>query len=318
MTPTTHPSHGAECHSSENVQEKPTLFVSFSGGRTSAYMVDRLLSEYRDHYSFVILFANTGQEHDETLEFVRKCDERWGGIVIWLEAVVHPEKGEGTRYRVVSYETCTRRHQVGDETPFAQVIKKYGIPGPTAKQICTRELKGAPMAAYRRDWEAARSSKGNKVRCLNAIGIRTDEVERRLPADKMKKFRVVYPLLDWFPADKADVLDFWESQPFDLGIPEHYGNCVTCWKKSDAKHVKIILVHPEFYDFFRKMEKEHPQTNNKPGHADRRFFRLSRTVDQMFQLAHSAGELPPETAEPLSGGCSESCEAATEDTLFED
>lgn len=47
------------------------LFISYSGGRTSAYMVDKLLENYSDQYWFIILFANTGQEHDKTLEFVR-------------------------------------------------------------------------------------------------------------------------------------------------------------------------------------------------------------------------------------------------------
>jgi hypothetical protein len=51
------------------------LFVSFSGGRTSAYMLWRALQAYGgklpdDH---VVAFANTGKEREETLRFVHEC-----------------------------------------------------------------------------------------------------------------------------------------------------------------------------------------------------------------------------------------------------
>lgn len=291
--------------------EKETIFISFSGGRTSAYMVDRLIKEYSDRYNFVITFANTGQEHDETIEFVNKCDKRWGGVVVWLEAVVNPEKGKGTRYRVVTYETCTRRDQITPDAPFVQVIAKYGIPGPAAPQICTRELKGAVMGSYRRDME---KKTGEKY--WNAIGIRADEDDRCLPLEKRKKFRVIYPLIDFFSTTKPVVLDYWENQEFDLNLEEHLGNCVTCWKKSKRKHLMIMTEHPEYYDFNRVMEKEHPHTNNQPGYPERRFFRENRTVEDLEKMA----KLIPIKNIPVDedlDGCSESCEAATEETLFE-
>lgn len=292
-------------------KEKEILFVSFSGGRTSAYMVDILLKKYGHIYQLVILFANTGQEHDETLEFVRKCDERWGNIVIWLEAVVDPEKGKGTRYKVVDYKTCTRRDDFGEDTPFVQVISKYGLPGPASPHLCTRELKGAVMGSYRRDYE-----KKTKKKYLNAIGMRTDEVHRRLSPEKEKKFRVFYPLLDLFPTEKSDVLSYWEEQDFDLQIPEHLGNCVTCWKKSKNKHLLIAKMHPEYYDFNRVMEEQHENTNNKPDYPPRRFFRGNKSADELLSLA---GMIPVkniviEDSED-EDGCGESCDAATEESL---
>ena len=295
----------------KSLGDKEVLFISFSGGQTSAYMVDKLIENYSDKYHFIITFANTGQEHDKTLEFVHRCDVRRGGVVIWLEAVVNPEKGKGTRHRIVSYETCTRRHELHDETPFAQVIRKYGLPGLATPQICTRELKGAVMQSYRREFQ-----KAYKMKCWNAIGMRQDEPRRLMKDADRNKFRVVYPLAEWFPVSKPDVLAYWDKQDFKLEIPEHYGNCVTCWKKSDAKHIRLIHEHPEFYAFFQKMEREHPQTNNKEGYPDRRFFRNERTVDDMFRLAKI---IPikniPAHMEEVSGGCTESCEASTPETL---
>lgn len=60
------------------------LLISFSGGRTSAYMtkliMDKQIKLLNDFKPFVV-FANTGCEHPKTLEFVQKCDEvfNWGG-----------------------------------------------------------------------------------------------------------------------------------------------------------------------------------------------------------------------------------------------
>jgi 3'-phosphoadenosine 5'-phosphosulfate sulfotransferase (PAPS reductase)/FAD synthetase len=294
--------------------QKTKIFLSFSGGRTSAYMVEMMLLLYSDQYEFVVTFANTGQEHDATLEFIRQCDQRWGGIVVWLEAVVNPEKNKGTRHTVVCYETATRWHETHENTPFSQVIAKYGIPGMMAPQICTRELKGAVMRSHKRDIE-----KQDKAKYFTAIGIRTDEASRLMGEADKSKFRVVYPLMDWFPTDKGDVLDYWEEQEFDLQIPEHLGNCVTCWKKSDTKLVKIAKEQPEFFGFFEKMEKMHPQTNNKEGYRDRLFFRRHRKVQDLMDMAALIDVVNITDDAADVGGCSESCEAASPEMFdFED
>ncbi|BBI90503.1 phosphoadenosine phosphosulfate reductase [Tenacibaculum phage PTm1] len=39
-----------------------------------------------DEYEMVFVFANTGQENEETLEFVNKCDEEYNLNVVWIEA----------------------------------------------------------------------------------------------------------------------------------------------------------------------------------------------------------------------------------------
>lgn len=64
---------------------QPTC-ISFSGGRTSAYMLWRVL-QANDGLpaDTVVCFANTGKEVEATLRFVQDCAEHWNVPIHWLE-----------------------------------------------------------------------------------------------------------------------------------------------------------------------------------------------------------------------------------------
>lgn len=218
---------------------KPDLLISFSGGETSALMTKLCLGPWRNKWDqVVVLFANTGQENEQTLEFVRRCDEGFGFGTVWLEAVVNPEMRSAAGHRVVTFETASR-----DGRPFEDHIKKYGIPN-AASPHCTRELKLRPIRSYMesigwKDYETA-------------IGIRADEVERRSP--KQAQSRIVYPLIDFEPMSKPMVNAFWVKQPFRLELTGYQGNCRWCWKKSMRKLMTIMDETPEAFDFPERME----------------------------------------------------------------
>ena len=116
---------------------KKKLLISFSGGRTSAYMTWFMLNQWKDRdlYDKIVVFANTGKEREETLNFVHKCDVEFGFNTVWVEAFVHYKKGKGTTHVVVNFETADR---IGDV--FEDVIFKYGMPNQNAPH-CSRELK---------------------------------------------------------------------------------------------------------------------------------------------------------------------------------
>ena len=75
--------------------------ISFSGGRTSAFMLYKIIQENEGLPDNVkVLFANTGREMPETLDFVRDCQEKWGVDVVWL---VYFKDGKKTTYKVTDY-----------------------------------------------------------------------------------------------------------------------------------------------------------------------------------------------------------------------
>jgi 3'-phosphoadenosine 5'-phosphosulfate sulfotransferase (PAPS reductase)/FAD synthetase len=63
---------------------EPPALISFSGGRTSGYMLRHIIDAYggRLPHDLVPCFANTGKEMPQTLDFVRDCADRWSVPVV--------------------------------------------------------------------------------------------------------------------------------------------------------------------------------------------------------------------------------------------
>lgn len=248
------------------------LLISFSGGETSALMSKLILDHMAGEYDVIrCVFANTGQENEETLRFVDQCDKAFGLHVVWIEANVSPERGVGTRAKVVDFATASRKGE-----PFEAVIAKYGIPN-KAFGHCSRELKARPIHKWAREigWEAGSYD--------TAIGIRTDEIDRM--SATAKRERLIYPLVSRFPHTKPKVNDFWHAQPFRLNIKGYQGNCMWCWKKSLRKHLTIISENPAAYEFPERMEAEHAFTGAGQTGEPRLFFREGRSVADLRRLA---------------------------------
>lgn len=288
---------------------KPNLSISFSGGRTSAYMTWWLLNFKRDDYNeIVITFANTGQEHEKTLEFINRCDKEFGFNTVWLEAVVSPEKGIGTTHKIVDFETASRNGE-----PYEQVIKKYGIPNQTW-QICNRELKLAVMRSY------LRSIGWKKGTYQTAIGIRADEMDR--VSSQMAKEKIIYPLVEMNKCTKEIVNNWWSKQNFNLEIPEHLGNCTWCWKKSKRKLLTLAVDHPEVFEFPMRMESLYSTIgaefeNGTNQHERRVFFRNHTSANDLLEEAKKPFVKFEETIfnadifdfeMDSAGSCNEGCE----------
>ena len=275
---------------------KPRYQISFSGGRTSAYMTKMLLDHFGDKNEFIVTFANTGMEHPKTLEFVHNCDLHFGFNTVWLESVVRPGR-VSSGHRVVTFETASRNGE-----PYEQSITKYGIPNKAFPQ-CTMELKVNPMRSY------LRSIGVSHIEIPTAIGIRADE-KRRVSKEAGAK-HITYPLIDIWPTDKQDVLDWWEGQAFDLGIDEFEGNCLGCYKKSLRKHFMQMERDPACYEFYARMERQYRTVG--PQQGERVFFRGNMDTEALRAAfrdytADGGSNHHPRMDPDANGGCSESCE----------
>lgn len=239
------------------MEGKKNLVVTCSGGETSMTVTLYCLKYLKEEYDILVVFANTGIEDNKTLDFLNKCQEWFKIPIKWIEAKVYHGKRKSCGYIEVDYKTATRnkdwRHR--NNTPFEEVIKKYGLPN-HSRLHCTRELKMNPIKAFAKNY-----FKGEKYTL--ALGIRVDEIDRINP--KRKELNIIYPLAqsEYKPMTKKQVNFFWETQPFRLELKGYEGNCITCYKKSNKKLYKLAQENPEAFEFFSKMEEKYGNINGE-------------------------------------------------------
>jgi hypothetical protein len=277
---------------------KQKLLISFSGGKTSAYMLWWLLNRWtdRDNYEIKVVFANTGKEAEGTLEFVQKCSQAWNVDIVWVEAITNPEKGKGVRAKVVSFETASRNGE-----PFESMIAKFGIPS-TRVPICTNELKTRVINSYLRSigWR----------KYYKAIGIRIDEFDRINP--KYEKLRIIYPFIRLFPRTKKQVNSWWKFQHFNLDIHPDEGNCDNCWKKDMLRLVRNMRRNPRSFDWWQQMTDKYGSFNPRACKLKPpfNFYRGNLSPKDIKVLSEMEDSLISKMASRQKlDGCSESCEA---------
>jgi len=260
----------------------PTM-LSFSGGRTSGMMIDMLLDAHdRVLPDFVkVVFANTGKEMPQTLDFVNECSKRWNVPIVWLEYQSHEEPQK--RWREVTYETASRNGE-----PFADLIthKNY-LPNPTMR-FCTIELKIRVMKLYAqqvlgwKSWDVA-------------IGFRSDEPSRvaKLSIPSSEPFERYAPLAS-MGITAADVGNFWSEQGFDLKLPNMngktmHGNCDLCFLKGAGQTLSLISEKPSLADWW--IAQESRAFSEKEAIAKTGKFRKDRpSYFEIKQMAVSQGD----------------------------
>lgn len=266
------------------------LLISFSGGRTSAFMCWWLLNVWEDRKAFqiIVVFANTGKEVEGTLLFVDECAQEWGIDIVWVEYTT-------TGHKVVTYETASRKGE-----PFEALIAKEGIPS-SATPFCSNRLKNRTIKSY------ARSIRWKKY--WVAIGIRNDEKKRM--NKKWRSERIFYPLIDRIPTSKEDVNQFWKSQSFDLNIDGDEGNCDGCWKKNILTLCRIAIKNPKVFKWWQDMTDQYGYFNPR-GTAEPpfNFYRGRLSPKDIFVLsALPVDQIYAMAKREKLDGCSTSCEA---------
>jgi hypothetical protein len=295
------------------MDKKNKLLISYSGGRTSGFMTKWLLENKQDEFEMIVVFANTGKEREETLEFVKQSDEAFNFNCVWVEAVTNPERGKGVTAKVVTFETASR-----NGAPFESMIQKHGIPS-VASPHCTRELKSYAIKAYARSigWKGY----------YTAIGVRADEIDRVSPKHEQKKF--IYPLVSMVPTTKNGINFFWSKQAFDLRLKTYEGNCDLCFKKAHRKLMTIVIETPETVIWWAEMERKYNELipegkkHNIKLIPPINFYRKNTSIKEIVKMSKENFEPAQDESQyirkynqldlwgvnlDVGNGCTESCE----------
>ena len=227
--------------------EGPAL-ISFSGGRTSAYMLWHILEAHGGTLpdDVRVCFANTGKEREETLRFVHDCATHWNVRVRWLEWQ-RRERGDAWEdgFTEVGYNSASR-----DGEPFAALIAHRKFLPNAVTRYCTQQLKIRTMEMFMR-------AQGYE-RWNNAVGLRADEMHRvqrqhrrnEIGTDRMF---AVMPLADAGVTNRV-VRAFWAEQSFDLGLLPFEGNCDACFLKARPKLWEVERTRPGTLNWWIEQE----------------------------------------------------------------
>ena len=283
----------------KNNSEKITHVVSFSGGRTSAYLV-YLMERARKEFGWKVkyLFCDTGVESPQTYVFIRNIVKFWGIDLIVLRAIVNPILGQGNTYQQFQVSDLMNSAVMPPFQPFLDMMRKYGTPS-VAGPYCSERMKKDISDLYCKDHFGKNF--------ITWLGMRSDEPRRLKPKAGIKY------LADLVSVDKQDILDWWKEQPFDLDLDESEGNCLYCVKKSSSKLALAIKKNPNFYRLWKYYISD-DSIREKEGYDKNVMYRgklsLSGIAEMYSEMSESDIRDRMRSAKRYeTGSCTESCEA---------
>lgn len=234
---------------------EPPFVISFSGGRTSAYLLSKVVDAWNGTLprESLVAFANTGREHEATLRFVRECAERLRVDIRWVEF----NSAEPDKFRMVDFDTASR-----DGEPFTDLIRSKNFMPTPLRRICTHSLKVIPIATMARKLGISEGTL--------AVGLRADEPRRvhRVANTEREGFDYVCPLAE-AGVTVQDVNEFWRNSEYDLQLPNNdkaFGNCDLCFLKGRAYLERVMRHDPKTADWWIRMEETQGRTfrNDRP------------------------------------------------------
>ncbi|CAH7393232.1 PAPS_reduct domain-containing protein [Vibrio chagasii] len=190
-----------------------TVVLSVSGGQTSMMMA-ALIKSTLPYHNVVCIFANTGLENEETLQFVDQCDKAFNLNVQWIEAVTNPIHGKGVTHRATNFNDAFRCHQYKEhDHPFHAHVRKNGVPN-MARPQCSDRLKEFAIEHYKK----VNGLKGYP----HSLGMRDDEPLRAMP----KPIRNILDNIDVTPKQ-------FRVMSHQHRLNTYTGSCHGYWKLED-------------------------------------------------------------------------------------
>jgi 3'-phosphoadenosine 5'-phosphosulfate sulfotransferase (PAPS reductase)/FAD synthetase len=255
---------------------EPTV-ISFSGGRTSAFMLHKVLLNGGGQLpsQAKVIFANTGKEHEATLEFVYQCEQKWNIPIVWLEYC-----NEEPKFKIVDFKTASRNGE-----PFAAMIEKKNFLPNSVMRFCTTELKIEPINKY-----------------MKSIGIEYFETFAGIRADEPKRVaklrNTLHAPLASSGVTQANVQEFWKQNNFDLALEFRdkvtpLGNCDLCFMKGSYQLASIIQQNPSRAIWWAAQEKK----------IKGRFSKDKPTYQQMIDFSKSQIDMFDKNEEAIACFC---------------
>ena len=249
----------------------PSL-ISFSGGRTSGYMLKKIIDAHNGELpkDMYVVFANTGKEMPQTLDFIKECADKWDVQIHWLELYdVDDSKDDEQpfifKYKLTDYDNASRNGE-----PFEKLIDHYGKLPNATNRFCTYLLKQKAIVWFER-------MIGYKD-IDQVIGLRADE-PRRVHRIKDRKSNTFYhtPLYEAKVTQK-DIQAFWKQSNFDLNLlatdkQTLFGNCDMSFLKGKSQLLEMMKHREDLADWWIEKEKQTGKT-----------FKYDISYEQMIEI----------------------------------
>ena len=246
--------------------------VTVSGGRSSAMTARHIQTseKYKD-YNKLYIFANTGQERKETIDFLKNIVKYWDIELNIVEGVYSDVLGVGVGYKLVDFDNMSMNSE-----PFEGVIMHKnkgvydGLPNSEAP-YCSENMKTTPCKKFADEIFGTNNY-------IKTIGFRKEDMPKRITLAEAKIDTTrIFPLLTDFDViiGNLELNKWWDNQPFKLEIHGKYGNCELCWKKSDNHLVDNLRFGTRSVEWWQKMEKQYGNTA----------FRGRKSIDDLVKMS---------------------------------
>ena len=271
--------------------------INVSGGRSSGMMLHNILKAHDGVLpeNCTAVFANTGKEMPQTLDFVAAMEREWNVRIWWLEYYFDHDAKGGVKnpkhcVRVVNHNSAGRNGE-----SFAESIRQRKMLPNVAQRACTSELKVETVNRFVRRHLGFVPDHTRRV-----VGIRHDEPRRwrRMLSGDPDACQYEMPMV-YAAVTREEVNAFWRAQPFDLDLAYDgsQSNCDLCFLKGKARLIRLIRANPHLADWWIAQEASVLKA------AERRVTALAQTAS--FSQRHTYAELlelsrqPPDPSLPF-------------------
>lgn len=246
--------------------------IAVSGGRSSARMAHHIQRSAKySNFNKVFVFANTGKERPETIEFLKQIEYEWKIPLIKIEGVYSNELGVGVSYKIVSYDDLDMTGSVYEKAVEHKNKGKFsGLPHSDAP-YCSEMLKTLPCKKLCDTIFGVNNYQ-------KAIGFRREDMPKRISWREIKEDQNrIFPLITDFeyPIGQRELNEWYKTQNVQLSIHSKLGNCEDCWKKSEATLIENIRYGTRFVEWNQRMEEKYGNTS----------FRNNMSINDLVKLA---------------------------------